>query len=218
MITFIARTRNGYPLSAYEVFTTLGYLNIMRQTVILAVAISFRVGSELRVGFIRFEEFLRLSETDPRVPLDTSSSANLDAADEKPDSLELKPIRRSPGAKVVVQNLTCAWVPDRPVLHDVSLTLEPGALFCVAGPVGSGAVLLAEMRDAHNRLRRQDHAADGVAGRAGADARHSAILGHDGIRGSGGPSLLYTAPCPTSDAGLDPDYHHPRQHSVWRRV
>ena len=141
MITFITRTKAGHPLSAYEVFTTLAYLNIMRQTVILAVAIAFRVGSELRVGFHRFEEFLRLSETDPRVPLTASVVDKSDLGGDV-DGIELKPMASAGSPKVVVQNLTCAWVPDRPVLHDVSLTLEPGALFCVAGPVGSGAVLL----------------------------------------------------------------------------
>ncbi len=64
--------------------------------------------------------------------------------DEKPADLDPPPAEALPlprtkrGLRVEFRDVTFAYVPDRPVLHDVTFTIEPGRTVAIVGHTGSG--------------------------------------------------------------------------------
>jgi ATP-binding cassette subfamily C (CFTR/MRP) protein 4 len=148
LTTFVPYQLAGHEVTAFKVFTTYGYYSILRYTVTFALAIALRVFSELRVGFQRFEGFLRLPETDPRVQL-TPAELQQHSAQSKPPTawMEMQDVTSllsngSAEPLVIVENVSAGWVTGRAVLQNVSFTLRKGSLFCVAGPVGCGKTTL----------------------------------------------------------------------------
>ena len=67
--------------------------------------------------------------------------AILDAPEPSPGAREL-PERRN---RIEIQGLSFAYTPEREVLHDVALAIEPGSLVGVAGTSGSGKSTLASI-------------------------------------------------------------------------
>ncbi|MEM9966277.1 MAG: ABC transporter ATP-binding protein [Asticcacaulis sp.] len=60
---------------------------------------------------------------------------------DKPDALNLHHITPS----VEFSNVTFGYVPDRPVLHDLSFRIEPGQTVALVGPTGSGKSSIASL-------------------------------------------------------------------------
>ncbi len=55
----------------------------------------------------------------------------------------LKPVALE--GEVVFEGVTFAYLPDRPVLHDLSLTIPPRAMVALVGPSGAGKTTLAQL-------------------------------------------------------------------------
>ncbi|HAQ22186.1 MAG TPA: ABC transporter ATP-binding protein [Acidimicrobiaceae bacterium] len=60
---------------------------------------------------------------------------------ERPDAVELPPI----DGWIRLEGVTFSYEPDRQVLHDVHLSLEPGEVLAVVGPTGAGKSTIAKL-------------------------------------------------------------------------
>jgi len=65
----------------------------------------------------------------------------LEASDTEPRGVALVP---GPG-RVEFRDVRFSYVPDRPVLHGVSFTLEPGTVTALVGPSGAGKTTIADL-------------------------------------------------------------------------
>jgi ABC-type multidrug transport system fused ATPase/permease subunit len=61
--------------------------------------------------------------------------------DDEPDAIEMPPIV----GRVELQHVDFHYLPDIPVLKDVSLTVEPGQTIALVGPTGAGKTSIASM-------------------------------------------------------------------------
>jgi ABC-type multidrug transport system fused ATPase/permease subunit len=61
--------------------------------------------------------------------------------DDKPDAVEMPPIV----GRVELQHVDFHYLPDIPVLKDVSVTVEPGQTIALVGPTGAGKTSIASM-------------------------------------------------------------------------
>jgi len=62
--------------------------------------------------------------------------------DNQPRSLALPRQTRTPNAAVRIENLTFGYHPDRPVLHGIDLTVQPGEHVAIVGRTGAGKTSL----------------------------------------------------------------------------
>lgn len=60
---------------------------------------------------------------------------------EAPDAIELPPIE----GRIELVDVTFGYEPESPVLHDLSLTVEPGETMAVVGPTGAGKSTVAKL-------------------------------------------------------------------------
>ncbi|TVQ25501.1 MAG: ATP-binding cassette domain-containing protein, partial [Spirochaetaceae bacterium] len=58
--------------------------------------------------------------------------------DDKPDAVELQTVN----GRIEFDHVTFGYEKDRPILHDVSFTVEPGTTVALVGPTGSGKTSL----------------------------------------------------------------------------
>ena len=65
----------------------------------------------------------------------------LDAAEEKPDASDAR-VLESPRGKIEFDHVDFAYVPERPLLQDITFTAEPGKRFALVGPTGCGKTTL----------------------------------------------------------------------------
>ena len=99
---------------------------------------------------------------------------------DRPDAL--RPAH--PARRVTFRDVRFGYLPDRPVLRDVSFSLEPGRTIALVGATGSGKSTIASPDPALLRPGRGGRAA-GWHGRAQAGHRLSATSGHAGPAGTG---------------------------------
>ena len=76
---------------------------------------------ELRQGLVDLETMFALLEEFPEVV-------------DKPDA---RPLVASAGG-IVFENVSFAYDPERPILHDLNVTVEPGSMVAIVGPSGAG--------------------------------------------------------------------------------
>jgi ATP-binding cassette subfamily B protein len=68
----------------------------------------------------------------------------LDAEEERPDD-ELFELAVEPHGRVVFENVSFRYDPARPLIDDVSLTVEPGQTVAIVGPTGAGKTTLVNL-------------------------------------------------------------------------
>jgi ATP-binding cassette, subfamily B, multidrug efflux pump len=68
----------------------------------------------------------------------------LDAADERPDG-DAEPLAGTPRGRVAFEHVSFSYLPDRPLITDLSLVAEPGQTVAIVGPTGAGKTTLVNL-------------------------------------------------------------------------
>lgn len=103
----------------------------------------------IQQAFIDMENLLDLLDVDPEIQ----------------DMLGARPIQLSEG-KIEFRNVYFHYTPEKPILHDVSFTVEPGKTLALVGPSGAGKSTIIRL------LFRFYDLQDGVILLDGQDVRH----------------------------------------------
>ena len=61
----------------------------------------------------------------------------IDEPPEKPDAVDASPLH-DPVGDVSMKNVSFGYVPDKTILHDLSLSAKPGSVTAIVGPTGAG--------------------------------------------------------------------------------
>ncbi|XP_029315504.1 multidrug resistance-associated protein 4-like isoform X2 [Cottoperca gobio] len=119
-ITVCVYVLTGNQLSASRVFMAVSLYGAVRLTITLFFPFAIEKVSESLVSIKRIQNFLLLDEVAPQ-------HLGLPVADKK-------------DCMVKIQDLICYWdrTLEAPTLQNVSLTVKPGQLLAVIGPVGAG--------------------------------------------------------------------------------
>uniref|UniRef100_A0A8C2DMC4 Cystic fibrosis transmembrane conductance regulator n=1 Tax=Cyprinus carpio TaxID=7962 RepID=A0A8C2DMC4_CYPCA len=119
-VTFTVYVLVGNKISASRVFVTVSLYSAVRLTVTLFFPSAVEKVSESAISIRRIKKFLLLDEL-------VKSHVPLTQEDKKEASVE-------------IEDLICYWDKslDAPTLQNVSLTVKPGQLLAVIGPVGAG--------------------------------------------------------------------------------
>jgi ATP-binding cassette, subfamily C (CFTR/MRP), member 4 len=124
VLTFIAYQLTGHTVTAYAVFTCLGYFYLVRVQVTYLLPMALKGLAESVVASSRIQQFLDLPEG--------TTSATVKPNTNDKDDVSL------PNVSIQANNMTCEWIPGKVILKSVSLELRNPSLICIAGPVGSG--------------------------------------------------------------------------------
>ena len=108
--------------------------------------------------------------------------ALLDAAEEEPDAADARALEAVRG-KIEFDHVDFSYVPERPLLQDITFTAEPGQRFALVGPTGCGKTTLINLL-----LRFYDVDAGAIR----VDGRDIAGLTRDSLRRSFGMVLQET--------------------------
>jgi ATP-binding cassette, subfamily B, multidrug efflux pump len=68
----------------------------------------------------------------------------LDAEDERPDG-DAEPLGGTPRGRVAFEHVSFSYLPDRPLITDLSLVAEPGQTVAIVGPTGAGKTTLVNL-------------------------------------------------------------------------
>uniref|UniRef100_A0A9J7Y9H5 Cystic fibrosis transmembrane conductance regulator n=1 Tax=Cyprinus carpio carpio TaxID=630221 RepID=A0A9J7Y9H5_CYPCA len=119
-VTFTVYVLVGNKISASRVFVTVSLYSAVRLTVTLFFPSAIEKVSESAISIRRIKKFLLLDEL-------VKSHVPLTQEDRKEASVE-------------IEDLICYWDKslDAPTLQNLSLTVKPGQLLAVIGPVGAG--------------------------------------------------------------------------------
>lgn len=117
-------------------FTTLGLLSLLTEPLIYLYQLSpFLAFSFVCLG--RIEAFLQLPNAKPS----STPAGAAPAAPTTPSSTEPPTLPSIPPSEIFIRSEKFGWG-DNITLHNVSLSLRPGKLTVVTGPVGSGKTTL----------------------------------------------------------------------------
>ena len=111
---------------------TLGDLVVFlayAKTLELQVRGLLSLGRQLRLADVGLERLAELSADDVRLP--------------EPDEPASIPVAPGEALGIELDGVTFGYADDRPVLHDVSLRIEPGETVAIVGPTGAGKSTLA---------------------------------------------------------------------------
>lgn len=121
VVTFTTHVSLGHPLVVADVFAAVAVFGLLRPALLHTPEIVASL-VEARVSLLRLEHFLRA-----------------------PTAIAPPPSSLPPGS-VRLARATFAWRPDQPVLRGCEMSVEPGELVVVLGPVGAGkSALLASI-------------------------------------------------------------------------
>nr|CAD7458628.1 unnamed protein product [Timema tahoe] len=171
-LSILAYVLLGNNITAEKVFVLTSYYNILRQTMTVFFPQGITQVAEARVSVQRLQKFLLYEETQIQRPIscatDKSDKNNgvshkkkrtdkvsdvAEKVSEKSSLLERHDSSTGgesyPGVEVGIRvvEATARWLPDsaEPTLDKISLTVHPGRLLAVIGPVGSGKSSLLQM-------------------------------------------------------------------------
>jgi ATP-binding cassette, subfamily B, multidrug efflux pump len=68
----------------------------------------------------------------------------LDADEQVPDPVEAR-VLRDPHGRVELEHVSFRYVPDKPLIEDLSLVAEPGSTVAIVGPTGAGKTTLVNL-------------------------------------------------------------------------
>nr|AAL85711.1 ABC transporter ABCC.8 [Dictyostelium discoideum] len=114
--TFTVYILTGQVLSATQAFPALSLFNVMQFPINMLPSVVSSI-IEASVSVARLQKFLLKKDLDPNV---------------------VEHHINEPGIAVKIDNATLEWEPNKPILHDINLTIKKGELVAIVGQVGSG--------------------------------------------------------------------------------
>ncbi|CAG2057728.1 unnamed protein product [Timema podura] len=171
-LSILAYVLLGNNITAEKVFVLTSYYNILRQTMTVFFPQGITQVAEARVSVQRLQKFLLYEETQIQRPISSATDksdknngvSNKKKRTDKVSDVAEKVSEKSsllerhdsstggesyPGGEVGIRvvEATARWLPDsaEPTLDKISLTVHPGRLLAVIGPVGSGKSSLLQM-------------------------------------------------------------------------
>nr|CAD7200150.1 unnamed protein product [Timema douglasi] len=167
-LSILAYVLLGNNITAEKVFVLTSYYNILRQTMTVFFPQGITQVAEARVSVQRLQKFLLYEETQIQRPISSATDKSdknngvshkkrtdkvsdvAEKVSEKSSLLEKHDSSAGgesyPGGEVGIRvvEATARWLPDsaEPTLDKISLTVHPGRLLAVIGPVGSGKSIL----------------------------------------------------------------------------
>ncbi|CAG7731096.1 unnamed protein product [Allacma fusca] len=151
-LTLLLYVLLGHHLTAELVFVTLALYNNVRLVMTLFFPLAVAMLAETKVSVTRLEEFLLQEERETtEKALDYAACTDLQGRTDTASS-----------SGVFVTNVSAKWYPELPdnTLTNISLTVRPGQIFGIVGPVGSGKgsilhVILRELPALEGKVRVQ---------------------------------------------------------------
>lgn len=131
----------GNFINAQKVFIVTSYYNVLQHTMTVFMPKAITQGAEALVSFMRLQKFLLYDETPMRVPVHNYHSAKNGNCEHSP-LLEQDEgaVRDTRPVGVIMSHATAKWTEDlnENTLNNISLTVKPGQLVAVIGPVAAG--------------------------------------------------------------------------------
>ncbi|XP_008186888.2 probable multidrug resistance-associated protein lethal(2)03659 [Acyrthosiphon pisum] len=135
----------GNNITASKVFVITSYYNILRGTLTVALPPGIGLTAELLVSIKRIEDFLLHEENDKRVTIQTKSTDVCrkiinDGTVSNNISNENDTAVQSSNFGIVISNASAKWTDAQidNTLENINLTVTPGRLVAIIGPVGAG--------------------------------------------------------------------------------
>ncbi|XP_060872658.1 probable multidrug resistance-associated protein lethal(2)03659 isoform X2 [Metopolophium dirhodum] len=137
----------GNNITASKVFIITSYYNILRGTLTIAFPPGVGLAAELLVSIKRIEDFLLYEENVKQATLQIKSTDNgcrkiiNDGAVSNNISNENDTAAQSSNFGIVMSNASAKWTDDAQIdntLENINLTVTPGRLVAIIGPVGAG--------------------------------------------------------------------------------
>lgn len=119
----------GNEVTTEKAFTVIALFSATKLPIAFNFPMCVQSLSELAVVVSRVQHFLK----QPDIGASSVSKAACDASNDKPEEAQ----SAYPLGSVILRDMTCSW--DQVVtLSKISLSLEPGELMAIVGPVGAG--------------------------------------------------------------------------------
>jgi ATP-binding cassette subfamily C (CFTR/MRP) protein 4 len=120
-----------YPLNSADCFAALSFFSLIRNQFMFLMPIITERVKEVQIASKRIDSFIQLT-----------------IIKDRPSSSPTSSIDPQPTGKIVMSNASFSWHDNIPCLSSLNLTIEPGILVGIVGPVGSGkSSLLAAILD-----------------------------------------------------------------------
>ncbi|XP_016663044.1 probable multidrug resistance-associated protein lethal(2)03659 [Acyrthosiphon pisum] len=136
----------GNYITASKVFVITSYYNILRSSLTLLFPPGISLAAELLVSIKRFEDFLLREEKDKR-PISQKKTTTI-MLEKSSNGIEMPNNNSSnqndtdqlSNSGIVVSNATAKWSNTQTdnTLDNINLTVKPGRLVAIIGPVGAG--------------------------------------------------------------------------------
>ncbi|XP_022166667.1 probable multidrug resistance-associated protein lethal(2)03659 isoform X2 [Myzus persicae] len=135
----------GNYITASKVFVITTYYGILRSSLSLLFPPGISLAAELLVSIKRFENFLLREEKDKRPQSQTKTTNMLEKSSNgstvaNKNSIDRNDTEQLSNTGIVISNATAKWSDTQTyyTLDNINLTVKPGRLVAIIGPVGAG--------------------------------------------------------------------------------